>query len=108
MNDIDIRMVSLLEEIRDYLRLMAEPALAERDRIKREKLKEIVGKSQKRQEVVLSFDGIKSRAQIQKELGMDQGNMSRFVSELKASGIVLEEGGKPRLLIPVDSLFFQD
>ena len=97
---------NLLREIRDLLRLMAEPQLAERDRKGREAILAIVGRSEKRQKAVLLVDGIRTRAQIQKELGWDDGNMSRLFSALKDAGVCDVQNGIPTLRVSISAAMF--
>jgi hypothetical protein len=68
----------LLREIRDLLRLIAEPELAKRDERFRASLRQIVGKSKRKAEAVALMDGSRSRATIQKECGIDVGDLSRL------------------------------
>ncbi|ABD86544.1 hypothetical protein RPC_0974 [Rhodopseudomonas palustris BisB18] len=78
----------LLREIRDLLRLIAEPALAKRDQRLRASLLELVGKSRQKAEAVVLMDGTRSQAAIQKQCGMDVGNLSRLIKALRGAGLV--------------------
>lgn len=95
----------LLREIRDLLRLLAEPALAKRDQRLRTSLQEIVGKSKRKTEAVLLMDGTRPRALIQTACGMDSGNLSRLVKALRSAGLLEEDNGQPRLIFPLPSDF---
>jgi DNA-binding MarR family transcriptional regulator len=97
----------LLREIRDLLRVMAEPELANRDKKLGESLSEVVGKSKQKAKAVLLMDGSKSQAAIRKESGMDQGNLSRFVTSLRDRGLIGTDGNRPKLAIYVSSDFFE-
>jgi hypothetical protein len=61
----------ILQEIRDLLRLIAEPALAKRDERLRASLQELVGKSKQKAEAVVLMDGTRSQVDIQKAAGID-------------------------------------
>ena len=73
----------ILREIRDLLRLIAEPAVAKRDERFRASLQELVGKSKQKAEAVVLMDGTRSQADIRKAAGIDQGNLSRLVTALR-------------------------
>ena len=96
----------LLREIRDLLRVIAEPALAKRDERLRALLSEVVGKSQVTAKAVLLMDGSKSQAAIRKESGIDGGNLSRLTKALRAKGLI-EASEEPRLVISVPPDFFE-
>lgn len=100
--------IELLTEIRDLLRVMAEPALAERDASLRAALREIVGKSKKKAKAILLMDGSRLQREIRKEANIDQGDLSRFVKKLTAEKLIAIDYGKPRLLLSVPSGFFED
>jgi hypothetical protein len=61
----------ILQEIRDLLRLIAEPALAKRDERLRASLQELVGKSKQKAEAVVLMDGTRWQVDIQKAAGID-------------------------------------
>lgn len=105
MTDPEVKQILL--EIRDYLKVLAGPQLAERDREGRQKIVDLAGKSVKRRATILAVDGVRSRADIQKAVGIDQGDLSRFVSELKAASLLVEEGRIPRLAVTVDAGMFK-
>lgn len=96
----------LLREIRDLLRVMAEPAIANRDKKLRASLREIVGDSKKRQKAVLLMNGSKSQAAIGKESELDSGNLSRLVKSLRDSDLMVKDSGSPSLAIAIPSNFF--
>lgn len=97
----------LLRDIRDLLRVMAEPALAERDRNLRASLLEIVGKSKPKAEAVLLMDGSRSQAEVRKESGIDSGNLSRLVSALRSKELIKGDEKHPKLSIAIPSNFFR-
>lgn len=96
----------LLREMRDLLRVMAEPALAARDQKLRTALLEIVGKSQSKGDAVLLMDGSRVQKNIAKESGMDQGNLSRLVKALRAKELVGTDEKHPKLNISIPPNFF--
>lgn len=90
----------LLREIRDFLRLIAEPELAKRDHDFRAQLQQVIGKSKQRADAVRFMDGIRSQADIQKASGMDHGNLSRLVKALREAELIGPDDKHPRLLFP--------
>lgn len=99
--------IELLTEIRDLLRVMAEPALAERDRTLREALRTAVGASKKKAQAALLMDGSRVRQAIVKEAGIDQGTLSRFVKNLIEVGLVAPNEQQIRMLIDIPPNFFE-
>src|ERR1700677_2057038 len=93
----------LLREIRDLLRLMAEPALAKRDERLRASLQQIVGKSKQKAEAVVLMDGTRSQAAIRGDCGMDVGNLSRLVKALREAGLIGPDDKHLKLVFPVPS-----
>lgn len=98
----------LLREMRDFLRIMAEPALAERDKKLRASLREIIGKSKRRAEVVLLMNGLRTKAELSKESGMDQGDVSRLVAALRAAELLKADDKHPELVISLPANFFEN
>lgn len=96
----------LLREIRDLLRLMAEPALAKRDERLRNSLRKIVGKSRQRADAVALMDGTRSQMMIRKECGIDDGNLSRFVKALREEKIIGSDDKHPQIAFPIPPNFF--
>jgi hypothetical protein len=78
----------LLREMRDLLRVLAEPALAQRDEPLRASLLEIVGKSKAKAKAVLLMDGSRSQTAICKESGIDEGYLSRLAKALRAKALI--------------------
>lgn len=95
----------ILREIRDLLRLIAEPALAKRDERLRASLEEIVGKSKQKAEAVLLMDGTRSQAAVGKGCGMDVGNLSRLVKTLRSAGLIDPDDKHLKLVFPIPSNF---
>jgi len=97
----------LLREMRDLLLIMAEPALAERDKRLRAALTEVVGKNRSKARAVLAMDGSRSQSAIHKEGGIDQGNLSRLVKALRNKSLLVGNDKNPKLAITVPSNFFE-
>jgi hypothetical protein len=97
----------LLREIRDLLRNIAEPAIAERDRKQRSELRRLVGKSVSKANSVLLMDGGRTQAEILRETGVNQGDLSTLVKKLSADKLLSGDGKKPRLAIPIPADFFE-
>jgi hypothetical protein len=93
----------ILLEIRDLLRLIAEPALAKRDERLRTSLQQIIGKSKQKGEAVVLMDGTRSQATIRKDCGIDVGNLSRLVKALRGAGLIGPDDKHPKLVFPVPS-----
>ena len=84
MDEPSAEILSAVREIRDLVRLMAEPAIAERDRKLRTELRRIVGKSATKPKAVLLMDGSRTQSVIQRETRINQGDLSILVKHLKA------------------------
>jgi DNA-binding MarR family transcriptional regulator len=93
----------ILREIRDLLRLIAEPALAKKDERVRISLQELVGKSKQKAEVVVLMDGTRSQTEIRKAAGIDPGNLSRFVTALREAELIGLDEKRPKLVFPEPS-----
>jgi hypothetical protein len=98
----------ILREIRDLLRLIAEPAIAERDARFRASLGELVGKSKQKAEVVVLMDGARSQADLRKAVGIDSGNLSRLVTALREAELIGPDDKYPKLVFSVPSNFFSN
>jgi len=95
----------ILREIRDLLRLIAEPALAKRDERLRASLEAIVGKSKQKAEAVLLMDGTRPQTAVGKECGMDVGNLSRLVKALRSAELINPDDKNLKLVFPLPSNF---
>ena len=95
----------LLREMRDLLRVIAEPALAQRDQRLRTALRETIGKSKLKAKAAVLMDGTRNQAVIRKEAGIDQAELSRLTKTLRNSALVTGENPKLTVLIP--SNFFE-
>lgn len=96
----------LLREIRDLLLLLAEPALAERDKKNRELLLQVVGKSKLRAAAAILMDGTRSQADIGNSCGFDKGNLSRFVKSLREAMLIDSNVDQPKITFQVPANFF--
>ena len=106
MSEHSSEILTALNEIRDLIRLMAEPAIAERDRKLRAELRRIVGNSQPKGRAVLLMDGSRSQRAIHKEAPIHEGNLSTLVKQLKDAKLLSGDGNKPKLAISLPSNFF--
>ncbi len=97
----------LLREIRDLLRLLAEPALAERDKKLRASILHIVGKSKKKAEAVVLMDGTRSQAAIRKDCEIDMGDLSRLVKALREASLIGPDDKQPKTIFPIPANFIE-
>jgi len=101
-------ILAVVNEIRDLLRLMAEPAIAERDRKLRDELRNIVGKSSSKARVVMLMDGTRTKVAIHRETGFHQGNLTTLVQQLQKVKLLDSGNGKtPKLAIAIPANFFE-
>lgn len=101
------RDIELLTEIRDLLLVVAEPALARRDKKRRDSLRRIAGRSGKNAAAIMAMDGTKSQAEIVKETSVDKGNLSRLVKSLVVEALIAGDEKRPKLVIAVPRDFFE-
>lgn len=97
---------ALLREVLDLLRVIAEPALAERDKRRRATLAEMVGRSKPRAAAVLLMNGAKNQKTICAESGIDGGDLSRLVKSLRLNSLIGPEEKQPKLVITIPPNFF--
>ena len=90
----------ILREIRDLLRLMAEPALAKRDERLRASLLQVLGKSKQKAEAVVLMDGTRSQTDIRNACKIDDGNLSRLVKALREAELIEVDEKHPKLVFP--------
>jgi hypothetical protein len=95
-------------EIRSLIRLMAEPAIAERDKKLRSELKRLVGTSGAKSKSAQLMDGTRTQGMIRRETGVNQGNLSTFVGQLRDVGLIDGDAEQPKLTIPIPANFFED
>ncbi len=98
----------LLREMRDLLRVMAEPALAKRDEKLRAALLDVVGKSKAKANAVLLMDGSRNQSGIRKESEIDQGDLSRLTKALRAKALIAADEKLPKLTISIPPNFFDN
>jgi hypothetical protein len=92
-------------EIRDLLRLLAEPAVAERDQKRRAELKRVVGSSAPKAKSTLLMDGTRNQTTIHQETGLNKGHLSTLVKQLSDSGLLVGDTKLPKLAIKLPSDF---
>jgi hypothetical protein len=107
MTDESSELVSAVKEIRDLLRVIAEPAMAEHDKKARAELRRIVGTSLKKVKAVYLMDGTKSQAAIQKETAINQGHLSVLVKLLREGKLLSGDKKEPSLVIKIPKDFFE-
>lgn len=100
-------LLSAVNEIRELLRLMAEPAIAERDQKLRTELKGIVGSSAPKARAVLLMTGALTQSEIQRETGINKGNLSTLVKQLKENNLLSGDPKNPKIAISIPSNFFE-
>jgi len=100
-------ILSAVREIRDLVRLLAEPAIAERDRKSRGELRRIVGKSVAKKKAVLLMDGSRTQRAIHGETGINKGDLSTLVKQLDGANLLSGDRKEPRLSIPIAPNFFE-
>jgi predicted transcriptional regulator len=97
MNNIDEQILETLKDIRDLLRLSAQPtldaALAE--------IRRLVSTSDKKLTAVVLMDGTKSQSEIAKVSAYDKSDLSKLVKQLTDLGVLSSSSVNPKLLIPV-------
>jgi hypothetical protein len=99
-------LLAVAVEIRELLKLIAEPAIAERDEQLRVALRQIAGKSEAKRRVVQVMDGSLSQLEIRQMIKIDQGDLSKLVKALRGVGL-LTQSEKPKLKIPLPAKFFE-
>jgi hypothetical protein len=107
MSDNSAQMLSVLAEMRDLLRLIAEPAIAERDKKLREALLVIGGNAtSKKAKAIFLLDGTRTQADVTKGCGIDKGDLSDLVKKLRAAELLKGDPKQPRLAISIPANFF--
>jgi hypothetical protein len=99
-------LLSVALEIRELIRLMAEPVIAQRDEKPRSAIRLIVGKSEAKRQAVVLMDGSRSQTEIRQLIKIDQGDLSKMVKALRSGGL-LSADEKPRLAIALPANFFE-
>jgi len=93
--------------MRDLLRVLAEPALAELDKKRSASLRKVVGTSKGRAAVVLLMNGARTQADLCKESGLDQANVSRLLKALRDRQLIKADEKHLELVISIPSNFFE-
>jgi hypothetical protein len=96
----------LLSEIRDLLRLIAEPALAKRDEGRRAALRALAGRSKTNTKAIQLMDGTRTRKAIRQESGIDAGNLSRLEKSLRDKELITADE-QLKLVITIPANFFE-
>jgi hypothetical protein len=99
-------LLAAVLEIKELVKLIAEPHLARRDQKLREALKDVVGRSSVRARVISLLDGTRTQAQISSEARVDKSDLSKLVKSLREANL-LREGSNPCLAIEVPRDFFE-
>jgi len=99
-------LLSVAIEIRELLKLLAEPAIAQRDEKLRAVIKQTVGRSQAKQKATFLMDGSRTQKEIALQAKVDQGDLSKLVKSFRAAEL-LTVNEKPQLLIPLPAKFFE-
>jgi hypothetical protein len=108
MSDSSTQMLSVLTEMRDLLRLLAEPAIAERDKKLRETLRAIGGSgSSKKAKAILLLDGTRTQADVTKSCGIHKGDLSGLVKRLRDAELLKGDPKQPQLAISIPANFFE-
>jgi DNA-binding MarR family transcriptional regulator len=100
-------LLSAIVEIRDLVRLMAEPQIAARDQKLRDELIRIVGKGAAKTKAALLMNGAHNQTAIRAQTGINQGNLSTLVKELGKSKLLTGDPKQPKLAISIPSDFFE-
>jgi hypothetical protein len=108
MVDTSADLLSAIQEIRDLVRIMAEPAVAEHDKKARGELRRLVGSSGKKAKAVFLMDGTRIQSAIQKESGINQGDLSTLVKRLSSSKLLSGDSKEPKLAISIPPTFFEE
>lgn len=107
MSDTSAELLGAICEIRDLVRLLAGPAIAARDQNLRDELRRIVGDSVRKGKAVLLMDGTHTQRAIHREIGIDEGQLSVLVKQLKKSGLLPSDGKELKLAISLPKNFFE-
>jgi hypothetical protein len=108
MSDHDARMLSVMTEMRDLLRLIAEPAIAQRDKKLRSTLRGLAGTaSGKKAKAILLMDGTRTQSGIVGTCGIDSSDLSALVKKLKAAELLTGDPKQPQLVISIPANFFE-
>lgn len=107
MSEHSEEILHAVNEIRDLIRLMAEPQIAARDQKRREELLRVVGRSAPKQKSIFLMDGTRTQAAIRKLSGIHQGYLSTLVKQLGTHELLSGDSKQPKLAIVIPSNFFK-
>lgn len=108
MSDQSAQMLQVLSEMRDLLRLMAEPSIAERDKKFRTELRGLAGLAGgKKARAILLMDGTRTQSTIVSECGIDKSDLSGLVKKLKTANLLKGDPKQPQLAISIPHNFFE-
>lgn len=108
MSDNSEQMLRVLSEMRDLLRLIAEPAIAQRDQKLRRELRSIAGSATgKKAKAILLMDGSRNQTGISGDCGINPGDLSVLVKRLKGADLLKGDPKQPTLAISIPSDFFE-
>jgi CRP-like cAMP-binding protein len=99
-------LLEQVQQIRQLLELLAEPAIAQRDAKLRSQLREIVGSSPKKQQAVFHMDGTLTQREIVSQTSVNQGHLSTMVGKLDKAGLLADGKKQPKLVISIPTNFF--
>lgn len=109
MSDHSEKLLHVMSEMRDLLRLIAEPAIAQRDKKLRDALRSIAGSATgKKAKAILLMDGTRNQTGISNECGIDKSDLSGLVKKLKSEGLLKDDAKQPELTIAIPPNFFDD
>jgi hypothetical protein len=100
-------LVNAVLEIRDLVRLMAEPQIAARDQKLREEVARIVGRSAPKAKAALLMNGTRNQAAIRAQTSINKGQLSTLVKELSKSKLLTGDPKQPKLAISIPLDFFE-
>ncbi|MEA3208878.1 MAG: hypothetical protein QOE70_1935 [Chthoniobacter sp.] len=103
----DEKLLTAICEIRDLVRLIAEPQIAARDQKLRDELTRIVGIGEAKRKAVLTMDGSSTQMEIHKQTGVNAGNLSTLIKQLGNAGLLSGDPKKPKLAISIPGNFFE-
>jgi hypothetical protein len=104
----DAELLNAVCEIRDLVRLIAEPQIAARDQKLRDALRGVVGRSVPKQHSIFLMDGARMQGQIRSETGINKGHLSTLVKQLSEAELLISDVKYPKLAISVPKNFFEN
>lgn len=103
----DDHVSSAILEMRDLLRVLAEPAMAERYKKHSAEIRRITGDSGPKAKAAILMNGTNSQAGIVKIVGIHKGQLSEFVRSLGVANLLVGDPKLPQLLIKLPPAFFE-